>query len=157
FPITGPIDPNFSVSPANTVPCMQVGNNGLAADLTTTFGPDDQPYFGGARAVNSFNPGSGGSAPTPWPQGRFHRFPFANPPPTTLMGKLAVVFNAHSANHCGAAVPNVGFAGVSQPEAIISHGSYMYAGPLGGTTLQLKVTVDPVSGLSQYANRTYVS
>jgi hypothetical protein len=157
FPITGPVDPNFSVSPANTVPCTAVGNNGLQVDLTTAFGPDGQPYFGGAKTVNSFNADPGGPAATAWPQCIFNGFAFANPPPTTLMGKLAVVFNAHFANRCGTAVPNVGFPAVVQPEAIISHGSYMYAGPLGGPTLQTKVTTDPVSGLSQYASRTYVS
>jgi hypothetical protein len=156
FPITGPVDPNFSVSPANTVPCMAVGSNGLQVDLTTTFGPDNQPYFGGAKTVNSFNPDPGGPAANAWPQCIFDGFGFANPPPTTLMGKLAVVFNAHSANRCLTAVPNPGFPGVVQPEAIISHGSYMYAGGTGSPTLQVKVTVNPGSGLSQYASRTYV-
>ena len=46
---------------------------------------------------------------------------------------------------------------IHQTQAIISHGSYMYAGPLAGTVVQFKVTVDPVSGLSQYAFRTYVT
>src|SRR5215470_12457834 len=62
FPITGPIDPNFFVSPANTVPCMQVGSHGLAqfattgapSDLSITFGSDKQPYFGGLPSVTSF-------------------------------------------------------------------------------------------------------
>ena len=38
----------------------------------------------------------------------------------------------------------------------ISHGSYIYVAPIGGgTVLQFKVTVDPVSRLSQYVSRTY--
>jgi hypothetical protein len=152
-----PIDPNFVIPSASQVKCMQVGNNNLAVDLTTAFGPDNQPYFGGARTVNSFNADPGGSSATAWPQCTFNFFPFPNPPPPTLMGKLQAVFNAHSANHCGNAVPNVGFAGVSQPQDIISHATYMYTGPIGGTVLQFKVTVDPVSGLSQYARRTYLS
>jgi hypothetical protein len=44
----------------------------------------------------------------------------------------------------------------AEPSTIISHGSYMYA-PTGSTVVQFKVTVDPVSGLSKYAFRTYVS
>ena len=159
FPITGPIDPNFSVPPANTVPCMQVGNHGLTLDLTTTFGPDDQPYFGGLRAVNTFNADPGGPDATAWPQCIFNGFVFAKPPPTTLMGKLAVVFNARSASRCGTAVPNVGSSSspVVQPQDIISHGSFMYTGSAGGPVLQFKVTVDPATGLSQYAFRTYLT
>jgi hypothetical protein len=155
-----PIPPNFSVPIGATsqVKCMQVGNNALTADLTTAFGPDNQPYFGGQQTVNTFNATPGGSAPTAWPQCIFNGFSFANPAPTTLMGKLQAVFNAHSANHCGNAQANIGFmqALIAQPQAIISHGSYMYA-PTGNRTVQFKVTVDPVSGLSKYASRTYVS
>jgi len=164
FPITGPVDPNFSVPHANTVPCMQVGNNGFTANvgggLTTAFGPDSQPYFGGQLNVNSFNGNPGGSVATAWPQCIFNGFSFANPPPVTLMGKLAVVFNARSANHCGTAQPNGGFslAGVTAPNAIIRHGSYMYAPMLNNTVVvQFKVTADSISGLSQYKFRTYIA
>ena len=170
FPITGPIDPNFFVSPANTVPCMQVGSHGLAqfattgapSDLSITFGPDKQPYFGGLPSVTSFavngSGDPGGSAVTAWPQCLFNGFSFANPAPTTLMGKLAAVFNARSANHCGTAQFNAAFgqAGITLPQAMIRHGQYMYA-PTGGTVVQFKVTVDPVSGLSQYRFRTYAT
>jgi hypothetical protein len=152
-----PIDPNFVIPPPSQVKCMAVGNNNLIADLTTAFGPDVQPYFGGARTVNSFNSDPGGSSPTAWPQCTFNGFIFSNPPPTTLMGKLQAVFNAHSANRCGNAVTNPSFAGITQPPAIISHGSYMYVAAVTGTVVQFKVTVDPVSGLSQYAHRTYLS
>ena len=48
-----PINPNFFVPPASSVQCMQVGSNNLAVDLTTAFGPDNQPYFGGQRIVNA--------------------------------------------------------------------------------------------------------
>jgi len=74
--------------------------------------------------------------------------------------------NAHSANHCGTASPNSGFvvAPVVQPQALITHGSYMYASvtaaegvTTSNTVVQLKVTVDPVSGLSQYRIRGYLT
>jgi hypothetical protein len=145
---------------------MSVGNNNLAVDLTTAFGPDNQPYFGGQQTVNTFNSTPGGSAPTAWLQCIFNGFGFANPAPTTLMGKLQAVFNAHSANHCGNAQPNSGFlaAAIVQPQALISHGSYMYApttvGPIGttgGMVVQFKVTADPVSGVSQYRIRGYLT
>jgi hypothetical protein len=135
---------------------MSVGSNGLRVDLTTAFGPDNQPYFGGVPGVSgqnnvsSFNVDPGGSAPTAWPQCIFFATGFTN---------LQALFNAHIANHCGTARPNIGFpaATVVQPQALISHGSYMYAGSLSGTVLQIKVTVDPLTGLSQYASRTYLS
>ena len=153
-----PINPNFSVFPTSQVKCMQVVNNNLTVDLTTAFGPDNQPYFGGQPGVNSVNVDPGGSAATAWPQCIFNNFGFGNPAPTTLMGKLQAVFNAHSANHCGNAQANTGFmqALIAQPQAIISHGSYMYA-PTGNRVVQFKVTVDPVSGLSQYRFRSYAT
>jgi hypothetical protein len=155
-----PINPSFSVPAGNItqVKCMQVVNDNLTVDSTTAFGPDDQPYFGGQPGVNSVNSDPGGSAATAWPQCTFNNFGFSNPPPTTLMGKLQAVFNAHSANHCGNAQANLGFmaALVAQPPAIISHGSYMYTST-GGRVVQFKVAVDPVSGLSHYAFRTYLS
>ncbi len=40
---------------------MQIGNNNLAVDLATAFGPDNQPYFGGQRIVTSFDGQPGGS------------------------------------------------------------------------------------------------
>jgi len=49
---------------------MSVGSNGLAKDLTTQFGPDGQPYFGGQRTMNSFGSDPGGTAKTAWPRGR---------------------------------------------------------------------------------------
>jgi hypothetical protein len=167
FPITGPINPFFAQPPANTVPCMQVGNNGLAVDAATSFGPDSQPYFGGNPSVTSFDMTPGGSAATAWPQCIFNGFGFPNPAPTTLMGKLAEVFNARSANHCGTAQFNSGFvaASIAQPAAIIRHGQYMYATttatflgqPPGATLVQFKVAVDPASGFSRYTIRGYAT
>jgi len=64
------------------------------------------------------------------------------------------------------AKPNSGFlaAAIVQPQALISHGSYMYApttvGPIGttgGMVVQFKVTADPVSGVSQYRIRSYLT
>ena len=155
-----PIDPNFKVADGNLVKCMSVGNNGLNADFATAFGPDNQPYFGGQRAVNTFNPTPGGSAPTAWPQCIFNGFGFPPPVPTTLMGKLQAVFNANSANHCGTAFPNSAFAtaGISQGQAVISHGSYIYASlGAGGGVVQFKVTINPALGTSVYRLRTYLS
>jgi len=152
-----PVPTNFQIPPANQVKCMQVGNNGLAADLTTAFGPDNQPYFGGQRTVDTFNFTPGGLAATAWPFCIILNSGFTN---------LLDAFNAHSANHCGTAVPNSGFlaAGVAQPQAIITHGSYMYAssinapiGTTGNTVVQFKVTVDPASGFSQYRIRGYLT
>jgi hypothetical protein len=34
--------------------------NNLKQDITTDFGPDNQPYFGGQRVVNAFNGNPGG-------------------------------------------------------------------------------------------------
>jgi hypothetical protein len=155
-----PINTNFTIA-TNLVKCMSIGNNGLNADFATTFGPDNQPYFGGQRAVNTFNFTPGGSSPTAWPQCIFNGFGFpGGVAPPTLMGKLQAVFAANSANHCGVAVPNSGFAvtAISQGQALITHGSYMYAsvGPGGGVD-QFQVTVSPTTGLSQYKIRTYLS
>ena len=106
-----PINPNFSVPLGNAsqVKRMQVVGNNLTVDATTAFGPNNQPYFGGQPGVNSVNTDPGGSAATAWPQCIFNGFGFANPAPTTLMGKLQAVFNAHSANHCGRAQANICF------------------------------------------------
>jgi hypothetical protein len=146
---------------------MQVGSNGLVIDQVTSFGPDSQPYFGGNLSVTTFNATPGGPAATAWPQCIFDGFGFKNPAPTTLIGKLAAVFNAKSANHCGTAQVNSGFlAGqIIKPPAMIRHGRYMYTSttatsvglPPGDMVVQFKVTVDPASGLSQYRIRSYVT
>jgi hypothetical protein len=143
------------------VKCMQAGSNNLAVDLTTAFGPDNQPYFGGQRIVNSFNGQPGGTTSTAWPQCLFLG---ATGLPGTLQGNLKAVFNAHSANRCGSAQPNFGFSSalVTQPQAIIGHTNvrgdkYLYTGPLGGTIVQFKLTVNPFSGITQYTFRTVLT
>ncbi len=161
-PVTGlfpPINPNFFVPPASTVKCMQIGNNNLAVDLTTAFGPDNQPYFGGQRIVNSFDSVPGSSAlnpvPTAWPNCIWQNNGSLS---------LADAFAHNRTNGCGNAQPNFGFGSalVTQPQALISHVApngdmYMYTGPLGGTIVQFKLTVDPISGFTNYAFRTYLT
>ncbi len=160
-----PINTNFFVPPASLVKCMQVGNNNLAVDLTTAFGPDNQPYFGGQRIVNSFDSQPGSSAvnpvPSAWPQCVVQGVGGLS---GTLMQQMQTVFGQHSGSHCGNAQPNFGFSSalVTQPNAIVSHVApdgtgYMYTGPLGGTVDQFKLTVDPISGLTNYAFRTILT
>jgi hypothetical protein len=66
---TKPINPTFFVPQASSVKCTVVGNNNLLGDLTTAFGSDNQPYFGGQRqasaqsvVVSSFNGQPGGTS-----------------------------------------------------------------------------------------------
>jgi hypothetical protein len=134
---------------------MQVGNNSLPNDVTTIFGSDGNPYFGGLPGVNSFDEGF--SVPSAWPQCIFNGFGFGNSAPTTLLGKLAVVFNAKSANHCGNALLNFDFPTNTETLFLLRHGSYIYAGTSAGQVLQFKVTVDPVSGITLMPLRLYVA
>jgi hypothetical protein len=133
---------------------MQVGSNNLAVDLATDFGPDNQPYFGGqhtaASMVNSFNAAPGGPSKTAW-----SNCIWQNNGSTSLADSFA----HRRANGCGNAQPNAAFptALLGQPGVLISHGSYMYSGPISGSVVQIKVTVDPKSGLSQYSSRTYLT
>jgi hypothetical protein len=149
---TIPINVNFVTPQASTVHCMAVGSNNLAADLTTTFGPDNQPYFGGqhvgTNTVNSFNARPGGLSKSAWPNCIWQN---------NGSTSLADAFAHNRSNGCGNAQPNVGFpaAQIRQVGALISHGSYMYAGSTEGPVVQSKVTVDPLSGQSQYSTRTY--
>lgn len=151
---TQAINPNFFVPPGSEVLCMEVGSNNLAVDLTTTFGPDNQPYFGGRRVVNTFNsvPGSSDLNPvsTAWPNCIWQN---------TGAASLSDAFVNDIQNGCGSAQPNFAFTAalITQPNAMISHGKYMYAGPIGGTVYQFLVKVDPISGLSQYRFRTFVT
>jgi hypothetical protein len=157
--ITKPINPNFFVPPASSVQCMQVGQNALATDLTTAFGPDNQPYFGGQRIVNSFDSQPGSSVNNPvrsaWPNCIWQ-----------LNGSLSLAdaFAHNRQNGCGNAAPNFGFSSalITQPSALIPHvaangDKYMYTGPLGGTVVQFKLTVDPNSGLTSYQFRTILT
>ena len=59
-----------------------------------------------------------------------------------------------AANHCGNAQPNFGFSSalVTQPSALISHGELHVQRPVGGTVVQFKLTVDPISGLTHYSS-----
>ena len=146
---------------ASQVKCMQVGTNNLQTDLTTAFGPDLQPYFGGQRVVNSFNSQPGGTNPAAWPQCVFNGVGGLT---GTLMQKMQTVFNNHNANHCGNAQANFGFTSalITQPSALIWHTAlngdkYMYTGPVGGTVVQFKLTTNPVSGMTSYKFRTLLT
>jgi hypothetical protein len=150
-----PINPFFFVPPGSEVPCMEVGSNNLAVDLTTAFGPDNQPYFGGQRVINSFNsvPGSNdlnNPVSTAWPNCIWQNNGAVS---------LADAFAKNFQNGCGSAQPNFAFASalIIQPKALISHGKYMYTGPIGGTVYQFLVKTNPLSGLSQYRHRTYAT
>jgi hypothetical protein len=148
------INPFFFVPPGSEVLCMQVGSNNLATDLTTAFGPDNQPYFGGQRVVNTFNsvPGSSDLVPiaTAWPNCLWQ---------TVGAASLFDAFLNDFQNGCGSAQPNFAFTAalITQPNAIISHGKYMYAGPIGGTVYQFLVKVNPITGFSEYRFRTLVT
>jgi hypothetical protein len=145
-----PIDPAFFPSPGAAVSCMQVGENSLQTDLTTAFGPDNQPYFGGQRVVTSFNSQPGGNFPGSWPNCIWQNAGAAS---------VADAFAFGFTDGCGGAQPNNGFVAalVTQPPAIISHGNYMYVGPVGGTVLQIAVTQQPNLGISEYNFRTYIT
>ena len=148
--ITKPINPTFFVPSGNAVPCMQVGSNGLNQDATTAFGPDNQPYFGGRRVVTSFDGEPGGTAKTAWPNCLWEN---------NGSTSLADAFAHNRANGCGTAQANSGFTSalITQPSALIRHGNYMYSGPVGGTVAQFKLTINPVSGMTEYKFRTYLT
>jgi len=185
FPIVGTdpatggfgINPFFFRVPAGAIKCIQSGANGLAVTLTNTFGPDYQPYFGGRRTINTYDSDPGYNAntkatfPTGWPQciGRGNS-----------ADSIFFAFNHGQSNLCLNAVPNgtMDQAGLTQPQSIIRHVitpgvppydqtaptaaftqpfGYMYSAPIGGTVVQIRVFSDPISGLSQYALRTYMT
>jgi hypothetical protein len=145
----GPIDPNFFPPQGSAVSCMQVGFNNLQTDLTTAFGPDNQPYFGGQRVVNTFNSVPGGNFPNAWPNCLWQPVGGTS---------LADAFANGLVAGCADAQPNFGFTSalITQPPAIISHGNYMYVGPVGGNVVQFAVTQDQ-NGQSNYQFRTYVT
>ena len=144
-----PIDPNFAVAQGAAVSCMQVGFNNLQTDLTTAFGPDNQPYFGGQRVVTTFNSVPGGNFTTAWPNCIWQ---------TVGGASLQDAFANGLVDGCADAQANFGFTSalITQPPAIISHGNYMYVGPVGGNVVQFAVTVDQ-NGQSNYQFRTYVT
>ena len=63
-----PLNPGFFVPDASSVFCGGVGQTGLATNLATGFGPDNQPYFGGQRVINTFLNTPGGTQGGAWPQ-----------------------------------------------------------------------------------------
>jgi hypothetical protein len=144
-----PIDPAFVPASGTAVSCMQVGFNNLQTDLTTAFGPDNQPYFGGQRVVNTFNSVPGGNFSTAWPNCIWQGAGAAS---------LQDAFTNGFLDGCADAQPNFGFTSalITQPPAIISHGNYMYVGPVGGNVVQFAVTIDQ-NGQSNYQFRTYVT
>jgi hypothetical protein len=151
-PVTKPINPRFFVPPAGEVRCMQVGSNNLPANLTTAFGPENQPYFGGRRVIMSFDSQPGGPFKSAWPQCIWQG--------SGAMSAVQAFANPLTfANGCGLAQPNFGFSSalVTQPATLITHGHYMYTGPLGGTIVQFRLTVDPNSHITQYHFRTLVT
>jgi hypothetical protein len=152
---TQPIDPNFFIPPAGAVACMAVGSNNLSVDLTTAFGPDNQPYFGGqavAAGQKVAATGFGVSNPTTgafksaWPQCITQGTTFS----------IAAAFAAKSGGHCGNAQPNTAVSAAlgAQTVSLISHGSYLYGGTITGPVMQFKVTKD-ATGLSHYSSRAY--
>jgi hypothetical protein len=60
---------------------------------------------------------------------------------------------AQSVNGCGTPKTVINLP----TQTLISHGSYLYIGGTGSPVTQIKVTVDPVTGSSHYAFRTYFS
>ncbi|HET7880869.1 MAG TPA: hypothetical protein VFL55_08280 [Acetobacteraceae bacterium] len=149
--ITKPINPAFTVASAGTVKCMAVGGNGLQKDLTTQFGPDNQPYFGGQRTFTSYGNLPGGTAKTAWPECIWQN---------NGSTSLADAFAHNRSNGCGNAVANFSFSAalLIQPSIAVRHGQYLYTGlQTGGPITQFKITVNPISGLSSYTFRTYLS
>jgi hypothetical protein len=148
-----PINPAFFVPSASAVPCMAVGSTNLTVNLTVTFGPDNQPYFGGNHvvagqtlAMNSFNGTPGGTAAA-WPQ--------CIKQGTTLT--IPQAFAAKSSGHCGLAQPNPAISSAlgSQTLASIAHNGSLYAATAAGPVVQFKVTHDAATGHSLYTSRTY--
>jgi hypothetical protein len=148
-----PINPKFFVPPGSLVRCMQVGSNNLPANLTTAFGPEGQPYFGGRRVIMSFDSQPGGPFKSAWPECIWQG--------SGAMSAVQAFANPLTfANGCGLAQPNFGFSSalVTQPSTLITHGQhYMYTGPVGGTIVQFRITVDPNSHITQYHFRTLVT
>jgi hypothetical protein len=167
-PLGDPGDPtlppnftSFSYTQTTQVQCMQVGQNNLKQDATTNFGPDNQPYFGGQRVVNAFNGNPGGPFANAWPQCIYQGagLPLATAGSAQQMLNFKTVFSGNGQNHCGSAQPNFSLgsgAQVTQPSAIVTHGSYMYLAPIGGIVVQAKVI--PTANGTQYSNiQTYVT
>jgi hypothetical protein len=146
-----PINPSFFMPDASSVLCMAIGNNALKVDLTDVASPvDNQPIFGGQRTVNAFGGVPGGTSNLAFPQ-----CIWKNNGSTSLLD--AFVHNRQGG--CGNAGTDFAFlsANITQPSSSTWHGQYVYMGPVGGTGAQFKLTVDPFSGQTNYAFRTYIT
>jgi hypothetical protein len=173
-----PLNPGFFVPDASSVFCGGIGNSGLATNLATGFGPDNQPYFGGQRVINTFLNTPGGAQGGTWPQCihfgggapnvsgfALHDAILADLASSTYQksGNPNGGTVANTANKCGTATANAGFTSalITQPSSIISHVAangtgYMYTGPLGGLVIQAHLGTDFV-GRTTYRTRTYLS
>jgi hypothetical protein len=180
-----PLDPGFAVPNASAVFCGGIGNTGLATNLATSFGPDNQPYFGGQRVVNTFLGTPGGAQGGAWPQcvhfggaapvdankqpltaQALHDVILADLKSSTYQKPNATIpgaLMANTANKCGTATANAGFATtqITQPSSLLPHVAadgtgYMYTGPLGGTVVQFHLGEDNL-GRTTYQSRTYLT
>src|SRR3984957_5422362 len=176
-----PLNPGFFVPDASTVFCGGIGQTGLATNLASTFGPDNQPYIGGQRVVNTFLNTPGGTQGGTWPQCIHFGGGAPNVSGFALHDAILAALSssayqtssgaqnvgrttlANTANKCGTATANAGFTSalITQPSSIRSHiaadgTGYMYTGPLGGLVIQAHLGTDFV-GRTTYKTRTYLS
>ena len=176
-----PLNPGFFVPDASSVFCGGIGQTGLATNLATMFGPDNQPYLGGQRVINTFLNTPGGAQGGTWPQCIHFGGGAPNVSGFALHDAILADLSssayqtssgaqnvgrttlANTANKCGTATANAGFTSalITQPSSIRSHiaadgTGYMYTGPLGGLVVQAHLGTDFV-GRTTYKTRTYLS
>jgi hypothetical protein len=177
-----PLNPGFFVPDASSVVCGGIGNSGLATNLASVFGPDNQPYIGGQRVINTFLNTPGGTQGGTWPQCihfgggapnvsgfALHDVILADLSSSTYQVGGSAAQNvgrttlANTANKCGTMTANAGFTSalITQPSSITSHvaadgSGYVYTGPLGGLVIQAHLGKDFV-GRTTYKTRTYLS
>ena len=173
-----PLNPGFFVPDAGSVFCGGIGNSGLATNLASVFGPDNQPYIGGQRVINTFLNTPGGAQGGTWPQCihfgggapnvsgfALHDAILADLSSSTYQksGNPNGGTVANTANKCGTMTANAGFTSalITQPSSITSHVAadgtgYIYTGPLGGLVIQAHLGKDLV-GRTTYKTRTYLS
>jgi hypothetical protein len=178
-----PLDPTFFVPDASSVFCGGIGQSGLATNLASSFGPDNQPYWGGQRVVNTFLNTPGGAQGGTWPQcitlggaaipakttaQQLHDqiladLSGASYQTTSGAQNVGRTTLANTANKCGSATANSGFTSalITQPSSLLPHvaadgTSYMYSGPLGGTVAQFHLGKD-LAGRTTYKFRTYLT
>jgi len=80
---------------------------------------------------------------------------------STYQNQNSGALQAKTANKCGTATANSGFAQITQPSSLLPHVAadgtgYMYTGPLGGTVVQFHLGKDNV-GRTTYKQRTYLT